>query len=81
MTFLTDSQPWLCSKHVLKIRANLSLNVLIKNVLIKKIECIKFQSKHFSGKGHKSPGLGIEAEHCMWLACSLMSDKGDAFVM
>ena len=34
--FLTDSQPGLCSKHVLKIWINLSLNVLIKKVLIKK---------------------------------------------
>ena len=34
--FLTDSQPGLCSKHVLKIWVNLSLNVLIKMVLLKK---------------------------------------------
>ena len=39
--FLTDSQPGLCSKNVLKIWINLSLNVLIhkKGSYKKKIEC------------------------------------------
>ena len=36
-TFLTDSQPgYVLSTYVLKILVNLSLNVLIKKVLIKK---------------------------------------------
>ena len=38
----SHSQPGVCSYHVLKILVNLSLNILIKKVVIKKKECTRY---------------------------------------
>ena len=38
----SHSQPGVCSYHVLKILVNLSLNILIKKIVIKKKECTRY---------------------------------------
>ena len=54
MKLFSDSQPAVCSKHVLTIMLNLSLNVLIKKVLIYKKKSV------FGAKDEKfSPFLNL----------------------
>ena len=75
--FLTDSQPGLCCKNVLKIWVNLSLTVLIKKVLIKKKETNKKKKQQqqqqsvSGGQKYNLPPLKRGYEHYILniLAC------------